>query len=248
LFRLVGLFWCSATGSFAASLAWRQNTLALMRRLREAFIASCESKGDGMKNNLIAMSLLFAGLAAPVSASATTITFDNGAGNWTLDATANSFTDSGFTFTNNGSDMGVWGGTSPNSNGTNNNIFAGFAPNDFEAITKTGGGTFSLASLDLAISWFDPNQSETITINGTPLTITNVLTTYSLNLNNISELDISGVPSQTGYWSADNFVINTSAVPEPSTWAMMILGFFGVGFMAHRRRTTAPSVADTMAM
>ncbi len=27
----------------------------------------------------------------------------------------------------------------------------------------------------------------------------------------------------------------TSAVPEPSTWAMMILGFFAVGFMAYRR-------------
>jgi hypothetical protein len=28
-----------------------------------------------------------------------------------------------------------------------------------------------------------------------------------------------------------------SAVPEPSTWAMMILGFFGVGFMAYRRKS-----------
>jgi hypothetical protein len=28
----------------------------------------------------------------------------------------------------------------------------------------------------------------------------------------------------------------TSAVPEPSTWAMMILGFCGLGFMAHRRK------------
>jgi hypothetical protein len=27
----------------------------------------------------------------------------------------------------------------------------------------------------------------------------------------------------------------SSAVPEPSTWAMMILGFAGVGFMAYRR-------------
>jgi hypothetical protein len=26
-----------------------------------------------------------------------------------------------------------------------------------------------------------------------------------------------------------------SAVPEPSTWAMMILGFAGIGFMAYRR-------------
>jgi hypothetical protein len=28
----------------------------------------------------------------------------------------------------------------------------------------------------------------------------------------------------------------TAAVPEPSTWAMMILGFAGVGFMAYRRK------------
>lgn len=27
-----------------------------------------------------------------------------------------------------------------------------------------------------------------------------------------------------------------AAVPEPSTWVMMILGFFGVGFMAYRRK------------
>lgn len=30
----------------------------------------------------------------------------------------------------------------------------------------------------------------------------------------------------------------TAAVPEPSTWAMMIIGFAGVGFMAHRRRSS----------
>jgi PEP-CTERM motif len=29
----------------------------------------------------------------------------------------------------------------------------------------------------------------------------------------------------------------TSGVPEPSTWAMMILGFFGVGFMAYRKKS-----------
>jgi hypothetical protein len=28
----------------------------------------------------------------------------------------------------------------------------------------------------------------------------------------------------------------TAAVPEPSTWAMMILGFCGLGFMAYRRK------------
>jgi hypothetical protein len=33
-----------------------------------------------------------------------------------------------------------------------------------------------------------------------------------------------------------------AAVPEPSTWAMMILGFAGVGYMAYRRRNQ-PAVA-----
>jgi PEP-CTERM motif len=37
----------------------------------------------------------------------------------------------------------------------------------------------------------------------------------------------------------DDFAVNASvgAVPEPSTWAMMILGFAGVGFMAYRRKS-----------
>lgn len=33
------------------------------------------------------------------------------------------------------------------------------------------------------------------------------------------------------------------AVPEPSTWAMMMLGFVGVGFMAYRRRTQPATLA-----
>lgn len=31
--------------------------------------------------------------------------------------------------------------------------------------------------------------------------------------------------------------VTQSGVPEPSTWAMMLLGFAGVGFMAYRRRS-----------
>jgi hypothetical protein len=34
-----------------------------------------------------------------------------------------------------------------------------------------------------------------------------------------------------------NTVVVTSGVPEPSTWAMMILGFAGVGFVAYRRKS-----------
>jgi hypothetical protein len=36
--------------------------------------------------------------------------------------------------------------------------------------------------------------------------------------------------------TAQNPITFFSAVPEPSTWAMMILGFSGIGFIAYRRR------------
>jgi len=35
-------------------------------------------------------------------------------------------------------------------------------------------------------------------------------------------------------WGLNSATV-TGAVPEPSTWAMMILGFAGIGFMAYRR-------------
>jgi hypothetical protein len=43
--------------------------------------------------------------------------------------------------------------------------------------------------------------------------------------------------------SLEGGVIGTPAVPEASTWAMMILGFAGVGFMAYRRRNQSAALA-----
>jgi hypothetical protein len=37
-----------------------------------------------------------------------------------------------------------------------------------------------------------------------------------------------------------------SAVSEPSTWAMMILGFCGLGFMAYRRKNSAPATGASL--
>ena len=39
------------------------------------------------------------------------------------------------------------------------------------------------------------------------------------------------------------FVYSIAAVPEPSTWAMMILGFAGVGYMTYRRNRQATPLA-----
>ena len=47
--------------------------------------------------------------------------------------------------------------------------------------------------------------------------------------------DDGGSPADADY---DDLVVrfNVSAVPEPTTWAMMLLGFAGIGFLAYRRR------------
>ncbi len=41
----------------------------------------------------------------------------------------------------------------------------------------------------------------------------------------------------------DGSIGSVGAVPEPSTWAMMILGFAGVGFMAYRRKSKPAETA-----
>jgi hypothetical protein len=41
------------------------------------------------------------------------------------------------------------------------------------------------------------------------------------------------------------YMPQVAAVPEPSTWAMMILGFFGIGFMAYRRRNQSTALNAT---
>ena len=58
--------------------------------------------------------------------------------------------------------------------------------------------------------------------------------------------DANGFNGPSGFYGDNDgsFVVNvTAAVPEPSTWAMMILGFAGIGFMAYRR-----SRKNTMAL
>ncbi len=58
-----------------------------------------------------------------------------------------------------------------------------------------------------------------------------------------STASIGGIVNE-GIGSESFQILGVAAVPEPSTWAMMILGFFAVGFMAYRRKSqTAFSAA-----
>ncbi len=58
-----------------------------------------------------------------------------------------------------------------------------------------------------------------------------------------ADLHLIAGTSYTWTWGTgqnlDSFTVNVeqvAAVPEPSTWAMMIFGFAGVGFLAYRRK------------
>jgi hypothetical protein len=56
---------------------------------------------------------------------------------------------------------------------------------------------------------------------------------------------LSGLISGLGASSlnGDFTISSVSAVPEPSTWAMMLLGFAGIGFVAYRRKSKPALIA-----
>jgi PEP-CTERM motif len=57
------------------------------------------------------------------------------------------------------------------------------------------------------------------------------------NIAFVADLSISGSCGNFSCTAGTGLVgSSVSAVPEPSTWAMMILGFAGIGFMAYRRK------------
>jgi hypothetical protein len=121
-------------------------------------------------------------------------------------------------------------------------------------ITKTGGGTFSLNSLDIT-PWQDysgisqailtgarsagASVSKTVTFTGVALNSSNVsgndFTNYLLSgFDDLTSLTIS---HGNGFLAIDNVTFDqTSAVPEPSSIALLGLAF--AGFAAVRRRAT----------
>jgi len=112
--------------------------------------------------------------------------------------------------------------------------------------------TFSLASLASSIYnnvlyfvWGSPNGDNTVTLsNGDSLTTAGLGSVvnqpnnpagYLIGLNlTPGATTVSFTTRETAFEFAF-----AAAAPEPSTWAMMILGFAGVGFMAYRRKSQA---------
>jgi hypothetical protein len=76
-----------------------------------------------------------------------------------------------------------------------------------------------------------------ITLSGTLQPDTFV--TLTPNWSNLLSVQFTGLSPQGGGWMGVDNIDATTAVPEPSTWAMMIIGFLGLGFLAYRRKNSA---------
>jgi hypothetical protein len=114
-----------------------------------------------MRSRITAIIIGLSLLGGVDKASAAVVTFDDPAVTSIVGeyfGPGGAFSDQGLTFTligpGSGALMSVSNGsalTSPNSNGTNNLIMC-CGPPYYVEITKTGGGTFTLNSIDFAIS------------------------------------------------------------------------------------------------
>jgi len=109
--------------------------------------------------------------------------------------------------------------------------------NYFENIYQTGFGTFETGIGFGTIQATIPIALEVSWVIGTPGQFSSV---QQLLGGSGSSYDFflylcEGVNcNSAAQWTANAEI---SSVPEPSTWAMMILGFAGVGFMAYRRKS-----------
>ena len=115
-----------------------------------------------------------------------------------------------------------WG--SIDGNGNNNNSLVLNVASD----TITGDDLVSMGLTNGAGNQFDIFDNQWFRISDT-----NPFTSFTASsTTNAFEFDMAG-PSVT----------QTSGVPEPSTWAMMLIGFAGLGYAAfHRRKDSAPRV------
>ena len=134
------------------------------------------------------------------------------------------------------------------------------------SLDRYAGGSVLIGSYSLRIlAVQDGNLYEAISsISGGDTSVWHTLSTTGITANDFglfsqsnlagadftSHPDFSGDPIMFGFamyragttfeydttLRADNFSLEISAVPEPATWALMILGFAGVGFMAYRRK------------
>jgi hypothetical protein len=220
---LAGILISAATASFAGSVP--------------AHAALFTANGSDLDGTLVGTANITVG-----NGSLTVVLTDTGTGQVSSGQTISdvTFNVSGITgisnFTQSGSLINV------NDNGTETPIAGSpihwastLVVTNVHLTTLTGGQPFDL------IVGSNPNQNNGFDNFNPYINQTGTFTLACTGCTTSS--NIFGVSLSFG---TDGFVVDAtptvSGVPEPSTWAMMILGFFGVGFMAYRRKQNGPSL------
>lgn len=85
--------------------------------------------------------------------------------------------------------------------------------------------------------FFDNNGPVFTTIDGNEF---NIYSTGSGS--NLQYFVSSASPGGALYNPGDPSIVTIAAVPEPATWAMMIFGFFGIGFLGYRRKRSGEAI------
>jgi hypothetical protein len=133
-----------------------------------------------------------------------------------------------------------------NASNSNGDIVDNFSVAELNTITNDAGHAFGLSTIGLAdiknggsggiVDFSFTHANGTVdTTSVTLLTGIAGLQTFSFNESNLTSVTFNSTTNV----QFDNVGVSTmtAAVPEPSTWAMMILGFVGLGFMAYRRKS-----------
>jgi hypothetical protein len=125
---------------------------------------------------------------------------------------------------------------------------------DVEIFSSGQTKLFSFTVPDSTTEFFDisaPPPGDVLIVSSTDGTSRAIAAAASIHFLGTGTIDVSvtlnGNDPPIGFeLSLDPLTLDSPlspAVPEPSTWAMMILGFLGIGFMAYRQRTAALHVA-----
>jgi hypothetical protein len=109
-------------------------------------------------------------------------------------------------------------------------------------VISTSGVASITYTVDYSVTQQVAGGAETVTLTGESFAFDGFTFTFQPFSTTFAPLpDVNG-PAFIGQLFASITPTVETAVPEPSTWAMMILGFAGIGFMAYRRKQNGPAL------
>ena len=152
---------------------------------------------------------------------------------------------------------GYWAAPTPGGGSVD---LDGLAPGGItQTITNLAAGSYALSFyLSGNPDGFPVTKTVEVTVGNVVVPFTYTLTganshfnmnyelkTVNFTLNSLTTIPLSfrSLDSDGSPWGAVIGDVSISAIPEPTTWAMMIIGFCGLGMMAYRRKKAALRLA-----